>query len=204
MKIIDCIQGSAEWFSARCGIPTASRFCDIVTPTGKPVTGKARRTYLLELVGERLTKSVSDHYVSTAMMRGTELEPKARAWYELLTGKAVSQVGFVLSDCGRWGCSPDGITETGGIEIKCLLRVAHLDVLETGEIPSDYRMQMEGAMWILKRPTWDLVVFTDELGIPSRVLTLEQDPKIAAALEEHVAAFSGEVEELTRKIKEEA
>ena len=31
MQIVDCSQGSADWLTARQGIPTASRFADFVT-----------------------------------------------------------------------------------------------------------------------------------------------------------------------------
>ena len=37
MKVIQCTQGTPDWFEARRGIPTASRFDMILTPkTGKP------------------------------------------------------------------------------------------------------------------------------------------------------------------------
>jgi hypothetical protein len=34
----DVTQGSPEWLEARLGIPTASEFDKIITPTGKPST----------------------------------------------------------------------------------------------------------------------------------------------------------------------
>ena len=39
MKIIECDQGTPEWWAARCGIPTASQFSKIITPVkGEPST----------------------------------------------------------------------------------------------------------------------------------------------------------------------
>jgi hypothetical protein len=61
VKILNVIQGSAEWFDARCGKPTASRFSAIVTPTGKPTASKERRAYMLELLAERLTRRTAEH-----------------------------------------------------------------------------------------------------------------------------------------------
>ena len=46
---LPCQQGSVEWFEARLGIPTASEFSRIVTPTGK--LSAARVTYMGELLG---------------------------------------------------------------------------------------------------------------------------------------------------------
>ena len=41
MRIIDCIQGSPQWFKAREGIPTASMFKKIITPkTRKLAAGR--------------------------------------------------------------------------------------------------------------------------------------------------------------------
>jgi hypothetical protein len=201
VKIIECEQGSAEWLKARCGIPTASRFADIVTPTGRAVTSKARRDYMLELLAERLTGSTEAHYVTAAMERGKALEPQARAWYSLETGKAVCEVGFVVDDSGDWGCSPDGVTDCGGIEIKCLTRTRHLDALLTRTMPPEYMVQIQACMWIMRRATWDFVLFTDERGIPSATWQIEADAKLHAAFAEHVPAFVSELCSMERTMK---
>ena len=58
MLVLNCEQGSREWIEARLGIPTASQFSRIVTPTGQAI--KARDGYLAELLcewvmGEQMT-----------------------------------------------------------------------------------------------------------------------------------------------------
>ena len=45
---LPCQQGSVEWFEARLGIPTASEFSRIVTPTGK--LSASRHAYMGELL----------------------------------------------------------------------------------------------------------------------------------------------------------
>jgi hypothetical protein len=202
MEIIDCIQGSTEWLKARLGIPTASRFGDIISPTGKPTTGKARRTYMLELFGERLTGRAEDHYVSAAMQRGVELEAAARAWYALDSGNAVSQIGFVLADGRRWGCSPDGITLTGGVEIKCMGLVNHLDTILTREVPDCYIAQVQGAMLVCQRKTWDFVAYTDADGVPSAWWTVNADAEYQAALAGALAKFCEELDGLERQVRQ--
>jgi hypothetical protein len=196
MKIIQCLQGSSEWLAARCGKPTASNFAKIVTPTGKPTANKERRTYMLELASERITGRTVDKPVTFAMQRGTELEPQARAWYSLESGKTVTEVGFV--DCGKWGCSPDGITDVGGCEIKCLGVVNHLEGLLGREVPADYAMQIQGCMFCLQRKTWDFVLYHDAL--PSVWWTVEADAKIQDALAICLPAFCDEVSDIVEKI----
>jgi hypothetical protein len=48
--ILQCEQGGAEWHQARLGLPTASRFADIVTATGKATKNAARETYKAQLL----------------------------------------------------------------------------------------------------------------------------------------------------------
>ena len=52
--IIDCEQGSEEWFAARLGKASASRMADITALT-KTGYGASRANYLAELVAQRLT-----------------------------------------------------------------------------------------------------------------------------------------------------
>lgn len=203
MRIVECVQGSGEWLAARCGIPTASRFCDIVTPLGKPVVGKARRSYMLELCGERLTGSAHPHFVSGPMDRGTELEPRARAWYEVTTGKSVLQVGFILATGDRWGFSPDGITDLGFIEIKCPLRVNHLDIAESRVVPPDWMTQIQAGLWITKRSAADFVLWTDEPGMPCMTWPVAADDKMQAGFETALPAFCKELDAMTAKLRKE-
>ena len=202
MRIISCQQGSSEWLDARRGKVTASRFCDVVTPMGKPVTGKARRGYLLELVAERLTNVTERHYVTAAMERGTTYEPRARAWYELKTGNTVEQIGFVLADGDRWGCSPDGLFPDGGLEIKCPARIALLDMIESRVPSPDYMLQMQACMWICQRRQWDFVVWTDDPLLPCATWTVERAAPLQEAFELLIPAFCDEVDAAEKKLRE--
>jgi hypothetical protein len=65
MQIIDCEQGSPEWFAARAGIPTASEFHTVMAvgkQGGKSVT---RVAYLNKLAGEILTGEPMPSYSMT-------------------------------------------------------------------------------------------------------------------------------------------
>ena len=76
--IVDCEQGSPEWFEARLGKVSASRMADMTAMT-KNGYGASRANYMAELVAERLTGKTAERFTSTAMQWGTEQEPAARA-----------------------------------------------------------------------------------------------------------------------------
>ena len=82
---LDMEQGSEQWLNCRIGIPTSSKFHTIITPSGKITTGETRRTYLMQLLAERLTGELTQTFVSASMERGTNLEPRAKSWYQFTT-----------------------------------------------------------------------------------------------------------------------
>jgi len=201
-NIVRCDQGSDRWHHVRRGIPTASRFDAIVTPTGKAATGKARNSYILELLAARISGEDADGFTSYDMERGNKLEPAARTWYEQLTGRQVEEVGFVYHESRRCGASPDGLTEHGGIEIKCLREKAHIDVLETGIIQPAHEAQIQACMWITGRATWDYVGYTDVPHMPNIIIPRTRNEAMVAVLEEYVIAFCDELDAREAALRE--
>ena len=53
MKIHNVEQGSEAWFKLRLGVPSASRFKDLLTPTGKPSMSSEK--YMHELLAETMS-----------------------------------------------------------------------------------------------------------------------------------------------------
>jgi len=201
MIIVNCEQGSHEWFSARLGKPSASRISAVITSKGKPTASAARRTYALELVAERITERITEHYVSAAMERGKELEAQARVWYEI-THAPVQQVGFCVADGGLTGCSPDGLVgDDGGIEVKCPMMPNYLDILESGEIPADWLLQIHHSMFVTGRAWWDFVLYTDVEPFGGWVKRVHRDEDMMAAMKSAVDGFAVEVDELTARVK---
>lgn len=144
-------QGSAGWLKDRAGCATASCFADImaVGKNGKPL--KAREDYLMKLVVERITGEPVTSASSFAMNWGTDLEPFARAEYEVNTGAVVSEVGFKRHPVHQWiGASSDGLVgDSGAIEIKCPYNSAiHLCTWEFG-MPEHHMAQLQGQMFVL-------------------------------------------------------
>ena len=168
MLIHDVEQGTPEWHKLRRGIPTASEFSSIITPGGKPSTsaGKYRAALIDELVRpfeerpeEEQAAVFSGNYHTD---RGHELEPKARAWLRLVTGFDVREVGFVTSDDGAMGCSPDaliyeGDTPVAGAEIKSPEGKKHAFHLIERVLPPEYALQVHGSMIVTGLKVWHFV-----------------------------------------------
>ena len=203
MKRIEltCKQGGVEWFRARLGKPTASHFADIVTPTGKAAANKGRDTYRNQLLAERMTGAITEHQQTDAMARGTALEPRGRAWYEMVTGRDVREVGFIeRDDFPGIGGSPDGLCEDRGIEIKCPMAHTMIGQVLCDTPPADYMMQIQGNMWLAGFVRWDLVIFSDNPGVPSRIYEIEADAKLHAAFAEILPAFVQELAECEARL----
>lgn len=190
MKIHRFPQGSDEWWQTRLGIPTASRFDDLLTPkTLKPAA--ARDRYRAELVAEYLLGQPLDWGSSQWTERGTDMEDEARRWYEMHMEIDVERVGFITTDDGTAGGSPDGLVGTqGGLEIKCLGAGAHMQRV-LYDVP-EHIGQVQGGLWLTKRSWWDVLYYNPEL--PKRIIRVEPDPKWVAAFEPVLAEFSATLE----------
>jgi len=146
-------QYSPEWWQVRTGIPTASCAEKILTPTGK--LSAQSRQYMNELIADRLGFGDEPMEPTDWMARGIALEPEARAFYELLTGETVEQVGFITNDEITAGCSPDGLLGTqAGFEIKSPKASTHIGYLLNGSLPDYYKPQVHFGMAVTGLKEW--------------------------------------------------
>jgi hypothetical protein len=199
-------QRSEDWYAARLGKATASRFKDAIATKkqtekqkkdnlpGDPM--QAQLDYLTELVVERLTQAPIQRYTTAAMTWGTEQEPAARAAYERITGRIVEETGFVAHDTLMAGCSPDGLVDWDGlIEIKCPWNTAnHIETLLSG-MPDDHRAQVQGQMWITGREWCDFVSYDPRMPaeLQLHVQRIQRDPSFIADLEARITSFLQQV-----------
>jgi hypothetical protein len=196
MKRIDCVQGSDEWISARLGIPSASMYGKIITTQGKWST--QADTYINQLVAEKLTGEQTPFYQNEHMARGTELEPDARKMYEFIKDVEVQEVGFCLHDTLEAGASPDGlIGEDGGLEIKCPAPATHVEYLRGGKLPSKYKQQVMGCLWITGREWWDFMSYHPSMK--PLIVRVERDEDYIAELEACVSKAVELIEENVEK-----
>ena len=118
MKIHNVEQGSEAWFQLRLGVPSASKFKDLLTPTGKP--SARSEAYMHELLAEKMSGKRFETFETFHMRRGIELEPEAADVFSFQTDLICREVGFVTNDEETVGCSPDRlIQDLSGLEIKC-------------------------------------------------------------------------------------
>jgi putative phage-type endonuclease len=194
-------QGSPEWKAIRCGKITASRMGDVLAKGRGSEASKTRQGYLYELMAERLTGVPEEHYSNGWMARGTELEPLARAAYEVLFDKVVEKVGFVVHPTMPFaGCSPDGLLlgEPGGIQIKCPKTTTHLKWMQKNTCPEEYIAQCYWEMCCNPdREWWEFCSYAPDL--PERlqlfVVRIRPEKELMEQMEAEVMKFNNEIEE---------
>lgn len=173
-----CEQLSAEWWELRRGIPTASSFDKILTPA-KAQPSASQDDYIAELVAERYDRDnpftrPDGGFTSGLMDEGLRREPEARNWYAMQTDADVKLAGFVVSPCGRFGCSPDGlIGGDGGLEMKNPAAKTHVRYLLDGGLPNQYRCQVHGSLVVTGRKWWDFVSYFP--GLPTLLIRVVPD-----------------------------
>ena len=201
MISVDVEQGSPEWHAARLGIPTASGFSRIITPTGKASTQAS--TYRLRLLAEWMTGAPLDEKPSDWMLRGLEMEGEARDWYAMHADAEPKQVGLIYRDESRLvACSPDALVgDDGGLEIKCPAPHTHVGYLLDGQVPSEYVPQIQGCMYVTGRAWWDFASYHP--AMPPLLIRVERDSayidSMAVALDDFIARLLSDRERLTKR-----
>jgi hypothetical protein len=186
--IVPCVQGEESWFRARMGIPTASNFHRIITPKTCAFSEQSAA-----LAHELLAEWIVDHPITGPetdfMNRGHDLEDAAIEHYELLREVETSAVGFITTDDGMVGCSPDRLVgEDGGVEIKSHPGNPGIHVGFMLGLPLEpkHKPQLQGCLWISERKWWDIISYHDEMS--PVIVRIERDEeyidKLAAAVNE--------------------
>ena len=194
--MLDLIQGTPEWLAARAGSLGASSIADALAKT-KTGWGASRANLHSRIVTERLTGKPVETFVNSAMQRGTELEPQARAMYSLETGHDVSEVGIILHPSIKHShCSPDGlIAGEGMVEIKCCGGPRHIELLSGGKPEDRYIKQCLWQLACTGRDWVDLAYFNPDFPAEMQlhVRRVDRDADLIAELESEVSAFLAEV-----------
>jgi putative phage-type endonuclease len=206
MRILDYPQGTPEWLQARAGKITASRMRDIMASI-KSGEAAARRNYRAELVVETLTGLPYEDYFQTPdMLRGKELEPEARAAYEAVTLQTVQQVGLVLHPkIDRIAASPDGLVgEYGLVELKVPKTGTHLEYIQLGVVPSEYRYQMMTQMLCCERDWCDFCSYDPRMPVEYQlfIIRFHRDVKDILLMETAAMGFLKEVDETLSNLKQ--
>ena len=181
-------QGTDEWYRSRMGIPTASAFGKIMTPTGKK--SSQSDAYMNMLVAEWLLDKPQPNETFGWMDHGNETEAEARDAYEFISGNEVVPVGVVYKNAGRLvGCSPDALLTSieKGCEIKCPAPHTHISYLLANGVPSTYIPQVQGSMYVTGYKEWDFVSYHPEF--PPLIVTVKRDDDYIKKLDANLKPF---------------
>lgn len=185
-------QQSHEWFVIRLGLPTASEFHRILSPTGKLSTQAT--DYCNRLLAEQMLGHALDADFQTQwMIRGQELEDTAIEAYEFATGLETQPGGFVTADGLTYGCSPDRLVGAEGlIEMKCPSPNTHIGYLIDPEtMRQDKKPQVMGELLTTERKWVDLVSYHPEL--PPVILRVERDEEYINKLRKALESFAADL-----------
>lgn len=193
-QIIDCEQGSPEWFQARLGIPTASRFADILAKG----EGKTRRAYMRQLAAEIVTGELGEQFTTPAMERGKVMEAEARDLYSFVANEKPQRVGFIRNGPAGW--SPDSLLgDKGALEIKTQRADLLIDTLLKDEFPSEHKAQCQGGLWVGEREWIELCVYWPKM--PLFVKRVYRDDIFIKTLESEVRRFMDDLTGLVFQIQ---
>lgn len=181
-------QGGIEWGMLRAGIATASELDAIVTPKFQVKTGDGFKTFVANKVAEAWQGYPIPVKQSFAMEQGTIVEPEVLNWCQFTLDLSIRRVGFITTDDGKVGCSPDGLLgEKSGIEIKSPGASNQTKYVLNGILPEDYEHQVHGCMYVTGFDSWAFCSY--RRGFPHLFLTVERDEKKQKIIAEALGLF---------------
>jgi putative phage-type endonuclease len=162
MIIHNIDQHSEAWHEIRCGRVTGTRFKSLVAKE----TTDTYKDLLTNIACEIITRRAEETYSNATMEKGLEMEPIARTFYEEITGNKVKTAGFISPDedveFADWiGISPDGLLEDGILEIKCPLMRTHMEYILSDKLPTEYRYQVQGQLFVTGLKFCDFMSFVE-------------------------------------------
>jgi hypothetical protein len=204
MKIYDNIeQGTDEWLALRAGKITASEADAILTPLFAVRDSKGVESYLGRKLAEKwMGRPILDEKPSTMPMDvGEMLERENRGTFMLRTDLQIREVGFIETDDGLCGCSPDGLTsDDGGLEIKSPLIQTHCKYLLAGVVPPDYIVQVHFSMFVTGYSHWFFM--SGRRLMPPLIIRVARDEKIISAIAKAVDSFRDKMDAGWKKLVE--
>jgi len=198
------LQRTDEWYQARLGKATASKFNKVFTSTGKKST--QWKKYMYQLLAERMTGQCPE-FSNSATDWGNTYESEAMLAYERETFREIKSTGFLEYSGDNEllrkyvGGSPDGlIGEDGGVEFKCPHKSEiHVETAITKKVPAEYYPQVQGGLWLSDRKWWDFVSYDPRANSNQLVIVrVERNEEFIQGLELALIEFC---ENLDNQIK---
>lgn len=196
--------GTEEWYAARLGKVTASRgACLLVNGKGPHGLGDGALTYAGEVV-RGMMGIPPEEFTTASMDEGVLREPESIAAYEERTFRTVDPGEFILIPETIIGATPDGfIGDDGILEAKNPNAKGHFDTLVSGEVPSQYRVQVQWQLMVTGRAWCDFISYHP--GFPEDkklvIIRVEHDKEFTSTkLRPRIDAFITYVNELKQKL----
>lgn len=196
----DLVQGTPEWYAARCGLLTASEMDKVITPKKLEFSNSDNmRKHVFELAAQRINNYVEPTYVSDKMLRGKEEEAEIRKVYSA-NYAPVREVGFVTND--KWGfklgVSPDGLVgDDGQIEGKSRDQKFQVEQICADEMDVEFRLQVQTALLVTERKWLDFVSYSN--GMPMFTKRIFPDADVQGKILDAAAQFHIQLDEVLKK-----
>ena len=155
--IVQLVLGSPEWHAHRAKYRNASETAAVM--------GVSPWVSTYQLWALRTGRAQQE--VTSAMARGTALEPQARAAYEVQTGHVMQPLVLVE---GNYSASLDGLTFDGNliVEVKCPVKGRDSllwKAVAKGVVPEYYGLQIEHQLMVSGAALAHLFVFDGTEGL---------------------------------------
>lgn len=199
MRAPNEFQGNGIWFANRIGKLTASRMRSAMKRLKNGDDSAERRNLKIEMLAERMTDQIVPKYTNEAMLWGMETEPEAKDVYEEVTGRLITDVGFMdHPTIPFFGASPDGFVDDGLIEIKCPTTSTHLTWVIDGEVPEEHKPQMIVQCLVTSRQWCDFVSYDPRVPESYQLFVRRFTPTSdeRSEIEAEAVKFLAEVEEM--------
>ena len=161
---------------------------------------KARK-FACRLIAERLLNEPLDLLDGIETIeRGKAMEPDAVAQYEFAEEIETQPIGFVTTDDGLVGASPDRLIvgASAGLEIKCPLLPTHIGYRLDGP-GDDYRPQVQGQLWVAEFEWLDFYSYHPQME-PVRLRTQRDDAYIKL-IEQALRDFNDMLHDMYERVR---
>ena len=197
------IQGSDEWFAARCGLLTASEMKLIITPKKlEYAQNDKEKSHLFELAAQRQNNHVEPTYIGDEMLRGRDDENEAKFKYEENYGR-ITDMGFITND--KWGFtlgfSPDGLVgDKKIIEAKSRRQKFQFETIINWAVPEEHIIQVQTGLLVTERESLDYISYCG--GMPMATIAVEPDKKYQDAIIKCATIFHEKLENIMQQYKD--
>jgi len=209
MKTFNVIQYSDDWWTGTAGRGTVSELTRIIIPSTLKES-KSIKPYAAEVAASRIIgRRDEGDFKSVWMERGSIMEEEARDFYSMKKGVDIAEVGYITSDDGKLGASPDGLimgtsiagtpVPLGGVEIKCPKPGTLVSMWIEGKgkkVPLQYQLQVAGSLYISQFEYWDFLAYCPGMKPYLVRTTYEDAAKQIEAIKVAVPKFDDLVTEL--------